>query len=154
MILHVDADAFFCQVERRRNPALAGCPALAVQQHQDVIAADAGAKKAGVTKRTPPADARALLRRVGGALVHVHTTTGQRVSYRPYLAASHELHSLLASTELAREVSRDGFNGVAVEKASIDDSGELELGLDQEAFVKHQLYSVSDIRAHMIMKTT
>ena len=39
MILHVDADAFFCQVERRRNPALAGCPALAVQQHQDVIGA-------------------------------------------------------------------------------------------------------------------
>ena len=33
-------------------------------------------------------------------------------------------------------------------------SGELELGLDQEAFVKHQLCSVSDIRAHMIMKTT
>ena len=33
-------------------------------------------------------------------------------------------------------------------------SGELELGSDQEAFVKHQLYSVSDIRAHMIMKTT
>ena len=122
MILHVDADAFFCQVERRRNPALAGCPALAVQQHQDVIAADAGAKKAGVTKRTPPADARALLRRVGGALVHVHTTTGQRVSYRPYLAASHELHSLLASADLAREVSRDGFNGVAVEKASIDEA--------------------------------
>ena len=50
VILHVDADAFFCQVERRRNPALAGCPALAVQQHQDVIAADAGAKKTGVTK--------------------------------------------------------------------------------------------------------
>lgn len=122
MILHVDADAFFCQVERRRNPALAGCPALAVQQHQDVIAADAGAKKAGVTKRMLPADARALLRRVGGTLVHVHTTVGQRVSYRPYLAASHELHGLLASAELAREVSDDGFNGVAVEKASIDEA--------------------------------
>ena len=106
MILHVDADAFFCQVERRRNPALAGCPALAVQQHQDVIAADAGAKKAGVTKPMLPADARALLRRVGGALVHVHTTVGQRVSYRPYLAASHELHGLLASAELARSIGR------------------------------------------------
>ena len=122
VILHVDADAFFCQVERRRNPALAGCPALAVQQHQDVIAADASAKKAGVTKRMLPADARALLRRVGGTLVHVHTTVGQRVSYRPYLAASHELHGLLASAELARDVSGDGFNGVAVEKASIDEA--------------------------------
>ena len=122
MILHVDADAFFCQVERRRNPQLAGCPALAVQQHQDVIAADAGAKSAGVTKRMPPADARAILRRVGGALVHVHTTSGQRVSYRPYLAASHELHGLLASAELAKDLSGDGFNGVAVEKASIDEA--------------------------------
>ena len=90
VILHVDADAFFCQVERRRDPRLAGCPALAVQQHQDVIAADAAAKKAGVTKRMTPADARALLRRVGGTLVHVHTTVGQRVSYRPYLAASYD----------------------------------------------------------------
>jgi len=122
VILHVDADAFFCQVERRRNPQLAGCPALAVQQHQDVIAADAGAKSAGVTKRMPPADARAILRRVGGALVHVHTTSGQRVSYRPYLAASHELHGLLASAELAKDLSGDGFNGVAVEKASIDEA--------------------------------
>ena len=123
VILHVDADAFFCQVERRRDPRLAGCPALAVQQHQDVIAADAAAKKAGVTKRMTPADARALLRRVGGTLVHVHTTAGQRVSYRPYLAASSELHGTLASAELASIlVGSDRADGVVVEKASIDEA--------------------------------
>ena len=123
VILHVDADAFFCQVERRRDPRLAGCPALAVQQHQDVIAADAAAKKAGVTKRMTPADARALLRRVGGTLVHVHTAAGQRVSYRPYLAASSELHGTLASAELASIlVGSDRADGVVVEKASIDEA--------------------------------
>ena len=123
VILHVDADAFFCQVERRRDPRLAGCPALAVQQHRDVIAADAAAKKAGVTKRMTPADARTLLRRVGGTLVHVHTVAGQRVSYRPYLAASSELHGTLASTELASILAgSDRADGVVVEKASIDEA--------------------------------
>ena len=118
VILHVDADAFFCQVERRRDPRLAGCPALAVQQHQDVIAADAAAKKAGVTKRMTPADARALLRRVGGTLVHVHTVAGQRVSYRPYLAASSELYDIIidhiADINLLNTLASDSFEDKGV----------------------------------------
>ena len=101
MVLHCDADAFFVQVERNNDPRLAGVAAVAVQQHQDIIAADAGAKAAGVRKHSTPAEARASLARVGGRLVHVHVADGQRVSYRPYLAASAALHKLLASTELA-----------------------------------------------------
>ena len=81
-----------------------------------------GREESGRDQADAAGGARALLRRVGGTLVHVHTTTGQRASYRPYLAASHELHGLLASAELARDVSGDGFNGVAVEKASIDEA--------------------------------
>jgi nucleotidyltransferase/DNA polymerase involved in DNA repair len=51
VVLHCDADAFFCQVERQLHPELYGSvTALAVFQHGDVIAADAGAKKLGVKK--------------------------------------------------------------------------------------------------------
>ena len=60
VILHADADAFFCQVERLRDPSLARAPALAIRQHGDVIAADAGARAAGVSKRDAPADASKL----------------------------------------------------------------------------------------------
>ena len=60
VILHCDADAFFCQVERQLHPDLyAAVPALAVFQHGDVIAADAGAKRLGVRKRDSPDAARA-----------------------------------------------------------------------------------------------
>ena len=63
VILHCDADAFFCQVERQLHPDLyAAVPALAVFQHGDVIAADAGAKRMGVRKRDSPAAARRALR--------------------------------------------------------------------------------------------
>ena len=55
--------------------------------------------------------------------MHVHTTAGQRVSYRPYLAASSELHGVLASAELASILAgSDRADGVVVEKASIDEA--------------------------------
>lgn len=47
VILHCDADAFFVQVERHRDASLRHVSAVAVQQHQDVIAVDAGARAAG-----------------------------------------------------------------------------------------------------------
>lgn len=47
VILHCDADAFFVQVERHRDTSLRHVSAVAVQQHQDVIAVDAGARAAG-----------------------------------------------------------------------------------------------------------
>ena len=66
----------------------AAVPALAVFQHGDVIAADAGAKRLGVRKRDSPAAAHRALAAGGGALAHVHVARGQRVSYRPYDRAS------------------------------------------------------------------
>jgi nucleotidyltransferase/DNA polymerase involved in DNA repair len=58
IVLHVDADSFFCQVERLRNPAeLQGIP-IAVQQHQDIIAVDYAARAAGVHKHMAPAQVR------------------------------------------------------------------------------------------------
>ena len=107
VILHCDADAFFCQVERQLHPDLYGSvPALAVFQHGDVIAADAGAKRLGVRKRDSPADARRALSAGGGALAHVHVARGQRVSYRPYEKASKALHRVLRSREMADTLLR------------------------------------------------
>lgn len=107
--MHVDVDSFFAQVEQLRNPALQGLP-IAVQQHQDIIAANHVAKAAGVRKnmepqqvggillpaacispsllltplqvRGPPPQARRALAAVGGRVVHVHTEAGGRVSYQ------------------------------------------------------------------------
>ena len=102
VILHADADAFFCQVERLRDPSLARAPALAIRQHGDVIAADAGARAAGVSKRDAPADALRKLAEVRGVLRHVPTTEGQRVTYRPYLAASALMHEVIAADATKR----------------------------------------------------
>ena len=107
VILHCDADAFFCQVERQLHPDLyAAVPALAVFQHGDVIAADAGAKRLGVRKRDSPAAARRALAAGGGALAHVHVAPGQRVSYRPYDRASRAMHRVLGSMEMADTLLR------------------------------------------------
>lgn len=57
---------------------------MAIQQHQDIIAANYAARAAGVTKHMAPAEARRLLRPVGGVVAHVHLEPGGRVSYQPY----------------------------------------------------------------------
>ena len=58
-----------------------------MQQHQDIIAANAAAKAAGVRKHCAPAEARRLLAPAGGRVVHVHLEPGGRVSYKPYRRA-------------------------------------------------------------------
>ena len=63
-------------------------------------------------KHSSPREARAALAKVGGRLVHVCVTAGQRVSYRPYLSASAALHKLLASPEMA-EAIRDAVAAAA-----------------------------------------
>ena len=56
VVLHVDADAFFAQVEAQRDPSLP--KAIAVQQHQDIIAVSYAARALGVKKHAIPADIR------------------------------------------------------------------------------------------------
>lgn len=136
VVLHVDADAFFCQVERLRDPGrFANVNALAVYQHGEVIAVESSAKNLGVKKFHSPEVARKLLQPAGGVLQHVPVTNGQRVTYRLYQEKSKALHKLLMSKEmndLVLEVLR-GVNGVGnsftdsekqivVEKASIDEA--------------------------------
>lgn len=83
LILHVDIDSFFVQVEQLRNPHLLNKP-VAIQQHQDIIAINASAKTLGVRKHDLPSEARAKLSAAGGIVWHVHCEQGGRVSYQPY----------------------------------------------------------------------
>eukprot|EP00892_Ulva_mutabilis_P003919 jgi/Ulvmu1/189/UM001_0193.1 len=111
VIIHVDIDAFFVQVEQMRHPELRGLP-IALQQHGDIFAANAPAKAAGVTKHIQPDEARKLLRAVHGKVVHVHLEDGYRISYRPYREMSDRFFKLLRQLE---EVE-------VIERASIDEA--------------------------------
>ena len=131
VVLHCDADAFFCQVERSRDPSLARVPALAVFQHGDVISVDAGARAAGVTRDDAPSAAREKIRAVGGVLAHVHVVEGHRVSYRPYLAASAALMRLLASEDVARAVARATRDAMRVD-AEVTGSNPGRVAIDDD----------------------
>ncbi|MEW5316206.1 MAG: hypothetical protein WDW38_007588 [Sanguina aurantia] len=111
VVLHVDVDAYFVQCEALRDPRLLGRP-VAVQQHQDIISVSHSARAAGVTKHMPPAQARRLLSKVGGEVVHVFSEAGMRISYRPYREMSAALMRLLKSLPSC----------AVVEKASIDEA--------------------------------
>ncbi|KAG1669570.1 hypothetical protein FOA52_006343 [Chlamydomonas sp. UWO 241] len=100
-----------CQVEVLRQPNLAGRP-IAIQQHQDVISVNYAARAAGVRKHMTPAQARTVLARVGGSLVHVFCEDGHRVSYRPYREMSQALMRLMKSFPAS----------AVVQKASIDEA--------------------------------
>lgn len=54
LVLHVDIDSFFVQVEQLRHPQQLANKPVAIQQHQEIIAANAAAKDAGVRKHDPP----------------------------------------------------------------------------------------------------
>ena len=86
--------------------------AVAIQQHQDIIAANYAARAAGVTKHMAPGEARRLLRAVGGQVVHVHLAPGGRVSYQPYREASARMMRLLRTLPWV----------AVLEKASIDEA--------------------------------
>ena len=132
VVLHCDADAFFCQVERSRDPSLARVPALAVFQHGDVISVDAGARAAGVTRDDAPSAAREKIRAVGGVLAHVHVVEGHRVSYRPYLAASAALMRLLASEDVARAVARATRDATYGVDAEVTGSNPARVAIDDD----------------------
>ena len=95
VILHLDADCFFVQVHVLRDPSLHNRP-VAVQQHDDVIAANYSAKALGVKKHMAPHVARRLLEAAGGRLVHVPDDgRPPRTSYRIYREASESVEDAL-----------------------------------------------------------
>jgi nucleotidyltransferase/DNA polymerase involved in DNA repair len=99
------------QVEQQKHPHLQQ-RAVALQQHGDIIAANAEAKAAGVRKHMPPDQARALLKKVNGVLAYVHVEEGGRISYKPYREASAKFFAMLNNLEPAS----------VVEKGSIDEA--------------------------------
>eukprot|EP00051_Salpingoeca_urceolata_P008770 m.108755 g.108755 ORF g.108755 m.108755 type:complete len:625 (-) comp15935_c0_seq5:1464-3338(-) len=127
VVLHVDADSFFLQVELARRGLRPVVPEdlerqpACVQQHQDTIALNTKAKSLGIKKHSLPAEARNLLRQNGGAQYHVFTLPSGRVSYRPYREASERLH----------ETIKAQFPGCEYEVASMDEAF-VEIGCDDD----------------------
>lgn len=92
VVVHVDADTFFVQVERTRDPSLRGVP-VAVQQHQDTIATSLECRALGIKKHTPPVEVRARFPQV--RLVHVPTIAG-KATYGPYRKAANQIWRAIA----------------------------------------------------------
>ncbi|CAM9926623.1 unnamed protein product, partial [Hapterophycus canaliculatus] len=94
VVLHVDLDSFFVQVERSLNPTLIGKP-MCVFQHADVVAVSYEARKLGVKKHMPTTTIRREYPSV--KLVHVQTIGLQndKVSYRNYRAAARAIFTLV-----------------------------------------------------------
>jgi hypothetical protein len=84
VVLHFDLDSFFVQVHEQLDPTLRG-RALALRQHDDVIACNARAKRLGVARHMAPREAAARLAKGDGKLVQVpEEGDPPRVSYRIY----------------------------------------------------------------------
>ncbi|KAG5192810.1 hypothetical protein JKP88DRAFT_242676 [Tribonema minus] len=96
VVLHLDLDAFFIQVERHRLPTLRAPTPCALQQHQDIIAVSYEARALGVAKHMRPAEVRRRFPDV--RLVHVATVGDSgKVTYRAYRQASKNIFTLVAS---------------------------------------------------------
>lgn len=117
-VLHVDADAFFAQVEARRDESLRGIP-LAIRQHGDIVCVCHRARALGARKHGDVEACKALLEEHGGKVVHVNTTEDHLVSYEPYTRASYEFHAKMHA--ICERLRVDGKN-VIYEKASIDEA--------------------------------
>ncbi len=118
-IVHLDVDTFFVQVERNLNPQLQLVPCV-VQQHEDIICVSMEAKRLGVKKHSKPNDIKRLFPSV--VLVPVRTEFGQKVSYRPYREASHEIAQVLQRTLQSFEADWGLQTGsLTLEKGSIDE---------------------------------
>ena len=118
-VIHVDIDSFFLAVHMRQDATLDASKPLVLWQYQDVVCANRPAKALGVKKHMRPSEARALVDKNGGRLVHAFCRTwpGPRVDYSNYNSASREFFRAFAD---ALRVATGGA-GVAVERASIDE---------------------------------
>ena len=118
-VLHVDADAFFAQVEALRDERLRGIP-IAVRQHGDIVCVCHRARALGAKKHDDVDACRTLLENNGGKVIHVNTTAEHLVSYEPYTRMSYELHAKLHAA--CERLRRDGKGIVIYEMASIDEA--------------------------------
>ena len=91
-VIHVDIDSFFLAVHMRQDATLDASKPLVLWQYQDVVCANRPAKALGVKKHMRPSEARALVDKSGGRLVHAFCRTwpGPRVDYSNYNSASRE----------------------------------------------------------------
>jgi nucleotidyltransferase/DNA polymerase involved in DNA repair len=149
VVLHVDIDSFYCEVERMDEPGLRGKP-LAVQQFNSggFVAVSYEAKAAGVRKGdgvgaggrsniqslkdSGAVSAEEARRRCPGLVVRPMRT-------ERYREVSLAVHQLL----------RQWANGAEVEKASYDDFY-LELRPDSPAVASHQLSSPGSYSVHFV----
>eukprot|EP01043_Picozoa_sp_COSAG02_P004147 COSAG02_NODE_106_length_36326_cov_13.777266_34_plen_557_part_00 len=129
VILHLDADCFFVQVHLLHDTSLRGGRAVAVQQHDDVIAANYPAKALGIKKHMAPPAAKRLLEAAGGRLVHVPDEgRPPRTSYRIYREASDSVEDALrAAIDGHSEVFERGHG---MDEWFIDASHECEGSLE------------------------
>ena len=119
-VAHVDADAFFAQVEQLRDETARGKP-IAIRQHGDVICVCHRARAIGAKKFGDVETTRALVESHGGKMVHVPTTSDQRVTYSSYTSASYALHAKMASL-CERELRAEGKGAVMYEAVSVDEA--------------------------------
>lgn len=140
VVLHLDADCFFAQVHELLDRSLK-VRAVAVQQHDDVIAMNYAAKALGVVRHMAPRKARALLDAAGGRLVHVPDEgKPPRTSYRVYREASEGVE------DAVREMLGDRAEfekGHGHDEWFVDSSdeceGSLELGAELAALIRQRV---------------
>jgi len=107
IVVHIDLDCFFVQVEQRKDPSLKNLP-VAVQQHDDIICVSYEARKLGIRKKMLPT--LALEKLPSLQLVHVPKLYGTKVSYLHYKQASNQVFQILKKY------------CAVVERASIDEA--------------------------------
>lgn len=145
VVLHVDADAFFCQVTRlsidgsllhRSGTAAAATdpgnanaandnattpPPLAVQQEGGIIAADHAARALGVTKHSDARVAEQILRPHGGRVVSVYSEPAPPGAGGGGRVVSYRPYREM-SAAMVRVLKEAAGPGVVLERASIDEA--------------------------------
>ena len=115
--------------------------AVAVQQHDDVIAMNYAAKALGVVRHMAPRKARALLEAAGGRLVHVPDEgKPPRTSYRVYREASEVVEDCVREMvgERAEFEKGHGHDEWFVD-SSDECEGSLELGAELAALIRQRV---------------
>eukprot|EP01006_Ploeotia_vitrea_P030659 TRINITY_DN63026_c0_g1_i2.p1 TRINITY_DN63026_c0_g1~~TRINITY_DN63026_c0_g1_i2.p1 ORF type:complete len:619 (+),score=60.40 TRINITY_DN63026_c0_g1_i2:40-1896(+) len=110
IIVHLDLDCFFVQVEQQKDPSLKGKP-VAIQQHQDIICVSYEARALGLKKHTHPDVAMQMIPSL--RLVHVPKEFGSKVTYHDYrrmsTAVFQEVCQFVAKEHLEKQGLDEAF---------------------------------------------